>query len=262
MQEQILADAPVFLLIAVRAFAMIETTPLISSDANPRVAKVALAGFAAFAAFPQAAYWNIPPDMFNLYFLLLVIGEAFIGIIMGFYITMIYTVFIASGQFFTLQMGFGASETFDPLAQIENPLIGQFLYLIAMLLFLSVDGIQRLFLGGFFRSLQSLNILTLIGSKDSVLDLLLDGFTGLFLDGLIMSMPILGTLFLVSLTTGLLSKAAPQINLLTEGFPIAIMVGFIIMLVTMPFLLEAFASIIDEAFMSIQNFLVQAGDRI
>ena len=48
---------------------------------------------------------------------------------------MIFAVFQAAGQFFSLQMGFGASEVFDPLAQIEVPLMGQFLNLVGMLVF-------------------------------------------------------------------------------------------------------------------------------
>jgi len=135
-------------MLAVRALAMIETAPLISSDSNPQVAKVALAGFTAFSALPSVPASFITADMYTLSFAFMLVGEAIIGIILGFYLTMIYSAFSAAGQFFSLQMGFGASETFDPLAQIENPLLGQFLNLIAMLVFLTVDGFQN-YLGAF-----------------------------------------------------------------------------------------------------------------
>ena len=54
MIEELLRQGPVFILIAVRALALIETAPLLSSSAIPQVAKLALAGFAAYAAFPAA----------------------------------------------------------------------------------------------------------------------------------------------------------------------------------------------------------------
>jgi len=261
--DEILSAAPLFLLIAVRALAMIETAPLLSSDANPQIAKVALAGFAAFAAFPSVRVpETLPEDIFNLAFLFLVAGEVLIGIIMGFFLTIIYSAFTSAGQFFSLQMGFGASETFDPLAQIENPLMGQYLNLVAMLTFLAAGGFQQLFLGGFLRSLQSLSALGLAAAREGVLELLLKGLSGLFVDALIISMPILGTLFLVSLSMGLLSKAAPQMNLLTEGFPISISVAFILILGTMPFLVEAFARVIDRGFLQIQDFLAAVGGGI
>jgi len=262
MLDQILANAPLYLLIAVRALAMIEVAPLISSDSIPQVAKVALAGFAAFAVFPQAAPIELPEEVFNLTYLLLVIGEAFIGIIIGFYLTIIYSAFSSAGQFFSLQMGFGASETYDPLAQIENPLMGQYLNLIGMLVFLSVDGFQQLFLGGFQRSVQSFNVLTLITAKEGIMTMLLKGLSQLFVDALVISMPILGTLFLVSLAMGLLSKAAPQMNLLTEGFPISITVAFILIMATMPFLVEAFAYVINNGFSILETVIASMGRQL
>lgn len=262
MLDQILANAPLYLLIAVRALAMIEVAPLISSDSIPQVAKVALAGFAAFAVFPQAAPIELPEEVFNLTYLLLVIGEAFIGIIIGFYLTIIYSAFSSAGQFFSLQMGFGASETYDPLAQIENPLMGQYLNMIGMLVFLSVDGFQQLFLGGFQRSVQSFNVLTLITAKEGIMTMLLKGLSQLFVDALVISMPILGTLFLVSLAMGLISKAAPQMNLLTEGFPISITVAFILIMATMPFLVEAFAYVINNGFSILETVIASMGRQL
>jgi len=136
--NDILAAGPAFLLIAVRALAMIETAPLLNSDSIPQVAKLSLAGFLAYAAFSSALVkdWVLAP--FGLSFIFLVIGEAIIGIIIGFFLTMIFAAFSTAGQFFSLQMGFGASETFDPLSQIENPLMGQYLNLVAMLVFVTI----------------------------------------------------------------------------------------------------------------------------
>ncbi|AEF83825.1 flagellar biosynthetic protein FliR [Treponema primitia ZAS-2] len=260
--NEIMAAAPVFLLIAARALAMIETAPLLSSDAIPQVAKIALAGFAAFSAFPTAlsAGWNVSP--FGMYFVLLLIGEAIVGIIIGFYLTLIFAAFSTAGQFFSLQMGFGASETFDPLAQIENPLMGQYLNLVAMLVFLSIGGFRELFLGGFWASIRSISAMSLVTGREAVVQMLLSGLSRLFLDAIIISMPILGTLFLVSLSTGLISKAAPQINILTEGFPISITVAFVLIMATMPFMVEAFARVVDAGFQNIEALYGRIGVRI
>ena len=259
MLNDILASAPRFLLIAIRALAMIETAPLISSASNPQVAKVALAGFAAFAAFPGVPSNFAVPEQTTVTFIFLAVGEALIGVIIGFYLTIIYSAFTSAGQFFSLQMGFGASETFDPLSQIENPLMGQYLNLVAMLVFLSLGGFQQLFIGGFQRSLSAINAISLVQARTGVLHLLLSGLSELFVDALVISMPILGTLFLISLSIGLLSKAAPQMNLLTEGFPISITVAFALILATMPFLVEAFARVVDTSFVQLSDFYGKLG---
>ncbi|MCL2762548.1 MAG: flagellar biosynthetic protein FliR [Treponema sp.] len=286
--QNILNYGPVFLLIAARAFAMIQTAPLLSSEAIPQVAKLALAGFTAFAVLPTAGAFAVeltaagaagvrgtgavaipgPEGLallsdlrfepFSLRFLLLVIGEGLIGLIIGFFMTIIFAAFSTAGQFFSLQMGFGASETFDPLAQIENPLIGQFFYLIAMLIFMVIGGFQ-LFLGGFLRSVQSLNVAMLIEGREPVVFLMASGLSRLFMDAIMIAMPILGTLFLVSLTTGLISKAAPQINILSEGFPISIMTAFLLLFLALPFMVEAFTKIINSGFASIESLYIQIG---
>ena len=259
---EILAAAPAFLLIAVRAFAMIQVAPLLNSEAIPQVAKFALAGFAAYASFSSALVrdWVIAP--FGLNFIFLVIGEALIGIIIGFYLFIIFATFSTAGQFFSLQMGFAASAAFDPLAQVENPLLGQFLNLTAMLIFVTIDGFRDLFLGGFWRSLQTINVMSLVSGNEHILSMMLSGLTQLFFDAIIISMPILGTLFLVSLTTGLISKAAPQINILSEGFPIAIITAFLVIFAALPFMTEMFSRIINSGFETLQTLYIRIGDRI
>jgi len=290
--SNILNYGPVFLLIATRAFAMIQTAPLLSSEAIPMAAKFALAGLAAFAVLPTAEIFaveltaagqagvagvgavtvpgpggihmltDLRYEPFSLMFLMLIIGEAAIGIILGFFLSVIFAAFTTAGQFFALQMGFAASAAFDPLAQVENPVIGQFLHLVAMLVFIVIGGFHDLFLGGFWRSVQSLSVIGLIEGRESVVSMMAMGLARMFLDAIIISLPMLGTLFLISLTTGLISKAAPQINILSEGFPIAIMVAYIMLFASIPFMIEAFAIVIGSAFASIETLYILIGRQI
>jgi flagellar biosynthetic protein FliR len=255
--------APLFLLLAVRALALIETSPLLSSESNPQVARVALAGFAAYAVFPATqAIDTRGMELFSFGFLLLLAGEAVIGVIMGFFITMIFSAFSTAGQFFSLPMGFSAAETLDPLSQTENPLMGQYLNLVAMMVFLSMNGFRELFLGGFWRSVQSINVASLAAGREAVTGMLLSGLARLFLDAMVISLPILGTLFLISLATGLVSKAAPQINILTEGFPLSIMVAFMLILATLPFMVQAFGRVIDSGFETLRNLYIRVGQPV
>jgi flagellar biosynthetic protein FliR len=278
--QNILIFGPVFLLIAARALAMIEVAPLFSSEAIPQVVKISLAGLAAFAVLPTAEVFmaanspsglvtlpggtisDLRSETFSLRFFLLIIGEGIIGLIIGFFMMIIFSAFSTAGQFFSLQMGFGASETFDPLSQIENPLMGQYLNLVSMLVFVTIGGFHKLFLGGFWRSVQTINIISLIEGREPVVTMIVSGLSRLFMDAMVISLPILGTLFLTSLTTGLISKAAPQINILSEGFPISISVAFILIFASLPFMTETFAHVIDSGFSTIQSLYTQIGRQI
>jgi len=277
--QNILLFGPVFLLIAVRALAMIEVCPLLSSESIPQVVKISLAGLVAFAVIPTAEIFmaaNSPTGLvtlpggtlsdlrnetFNLRFFLLIIGEGIIGLIMGFFIMIIFSAFSTAGQFFSLQMGFGASETFDPLSQIENPLMGQYLNIVSMLVFVTIGGFTMLF-DGFWRSVQSVNIISLVEGREPVVKMIVSGLTNLFSDAMIISLPILGTLFLTSLTTGLISKAAPQINILSEGFPISISVAFLLILASLPYMVDAFINVMNSGFKTIQTLYVDIGRQI
>jgi flagellar biosynthetic protein FliR len=255
--NQLVAAAPAFLLVAVRALALIESAPLLSSPSVPQIAKVALAGFAAFCAYPDAIKaqgWSaIDPGAITFVFMLA--GEALIGLLTGFYLNLIFTVFSTTGQFIGFQMGFSMAESFDPTSQVTNPLLGQYLDLVANLVFLTIGGFTTLFLGGFQRSFQTISIAGLIAGREAGIMLILKGLSQLFLDAAIISMPVMGTLFLITLATGLISKAAPQINILSEGFPISIMAAFILLLVSMPYMVEAFVRVLNAAFQALQNLM-------
>lgn len=242
------ADFNLFVLVAVRVLAMIEVAPLLSGQGIPQAAKVGLAGFAAAAIFPavKAAGYAVPDD--GAAYALLLVGEAMIGLIMGFFLSIVYSAFTTAGQFFSLQIGFGASETYDPLAEIEIPLMGQFLNLIAMFIFVATSGFQKLFLVGVQGSFSSIRAVDLAARRNDFVPFLVKSVGALFQNALILSLPVLGTLFIVSVAMGLLSKAAPQMNFLTEGFPISLLVTFFIMVSALPFMMEAFSHLIEASF--------------
>jgi flagellar biosynthesis protein FliR len=242
------ADFNLFLLIAVRVLAMIEVAPLLSGTGVPQVAKIGLAGFAAAMVFPsvKAAGYPIPDDGMAYAFLL--VGEAIIGLIMGFFLSIVYSAFTMAGQFFSLQMGLSASETYDPLSEVELPVMGQFLNLIAMFVFVSTSGFQKLFIVGVEGSFKSMRAVDFAARRNDIVQFLLQSMGALFQQSLILSMPVLGTLFIVTVAMGLLSKAAPQINFLTEGFPITLLVTYVILLTSLPFMMEAFSHLIEASF--------------
>ncbi len=262
MLEQIVSNAPTFLLVAARCMALIMTTPLLATNVVPRVAKITLAGAIAYIVMPFAYVEGYSVDPFGLYYILLLIGEALIGVITGFYVSMLFAAFSSAGQFFTYQMGFGASEVYDSLSQVSNPLMGQYLNFIGFILFLQVGGFQQLFLGGILRSFQTLNAFTLVAERETFVMFLLGGLSKLFFDAMVIALPLVGTLFLISVCMGLLSKAAPQMNLLSEGFPITILVAFFMLTVLLPYMADFFMNLFDAGFRNLEQLFIDVGVKI
>ena len=258
MLDSILLKAPVYLLVFVRCFTLIMTLPMFSMRSASRVAKVAIAGYMAFFIFGNldtsvyAPYIGEEGSSSMIYFLLLV-GEALIGIIMGFFISIIFAAFSAAGQFLAFQMGLSAASSYDALSQVENPLMGQFFNLVAMLVFMQTHWFQKLFLGGLVTSFSSINALSIATSNEKIARFMMSGLTSLFADALVIALPVMGTLFLITVCTGLLTKAAPQMNLLSEGFPIMILVAFTIIAVAMPSIIDFFVRSFLKGFSDLEN---------
>lgn len=259
MFDNILNNAPIFLLIFARCFSMLLVLPMFSMRAVSRVAKVAFAGYLAFFVFGTVDLSFYLPYIkddgtFSMEYFLILTGEVLIGVILGFFISMIFAAFSSAGQFLAFQMGISAASSYDSLSQVENPLMGQFFNLIAMLVFMQTHWFQKLFLNGLVTSFSSLNSISIVNSTQSIVKFVLSGLVGLFADALIISLPVMGSLFLVSVCTGLLTKAAPQMNLLSEGFPIMIMLAFFIIAFVLPDMIDFFIRCFEKGFADLFDF--------
>ncbi len=272
MLESIVSEAPVFLLVASRTFAFILTLPLFSSRNISRIAKLALTGYMAYFIFPQVSLISgsfapyadyIQSDgSFTLEYVLLLLGEGLIGIVLGFFIQIIFASFSTAGQFFAFQMGFSAAEAYDSLNQVENPLMGQYLNLIAMLIFLQNHWFQELFLGGLVTSFKSLNAFAIVNHSEELMHFMLSGLSSLFVNAFTIALPIMATLFLINVTVGILAKAAPQMNLLSEGFPILMLTSFFVITQLMPYMCEFFTSSFVQGFHQMERLFLRLGGQI
>ena len=135
--------------------------------------------------------------------------------------------------------------------------MGQYLNLIAMLVFLQTNWLQRLFIKGLAESFHSLDVFKLIAGHVAFTKFMVSGLTSLFEDALIISLPIMGTLCLITVCMGVLSKAAPQMNLLSEGFPIMMLVSFILLTALMPSFIDYFSRAFSVGFGQLESLLVQ-----
>lgn len=203
-------------------------SPFFSSPLIKRSLRFMLAFTTAVVIFPVVARLEIMiPD--SIYFYLLVAGgELLIGLLIGYVTTVFFTIFQMAGSFFSMLMGLGISEVLDPLTQVQVPLVGQLQSLIAMMVFLIISG-HHMLISAVTRSFSVLPVLNI---TDPVLvsvltKNLLYTFSQLFFLSLKLAFPVMGTMIVLMISLALLSKAAPQMNVLMVGFPMQIAVGFI-----------------------------------
>lgn len=246
-----------FMLIFVRITALLFVEPIFGSQTIPSTVRFGFGFLITAVVYPMVDVFigPIPSDVIE--YALLAISQAFIGVSIGFCLQISFAIYQLAAQFFTVQLGFGASEVFDPMSEISIPLVGQYLYVIGILVFLAIKGplfvLREIILSFELITPEKIANIKLLSSENGFISL----FANMFSIALRLSMPVAGTLLLVSITMGLLAKAAPQMDLLMIGFPISIIVGFIIITITLPVMIEFFDHYIMETFNSIWKLMLE-----
>lgn len=226
----------VFLLIMARLAGMFFLAPLYSSQSVRFGQKMILAFFVTMVCFPMVEKFRYPVPEHTLEFIIYLLLEALFGILIGFIVSLIVTSFQMAGQFFSTQVGFGMSEVLDPMSQTSIPVVGTLLNLVGLFVFLIIGG-HLLIVRAVIYSFEKINLLVLNETVNTgLLRFFESTFGAMFIVALKMALPVIGTLFLISLTMGLLAKAAPQMNILMLGFPVNIMVTFAVMIILSPIL--------------------------
>lgn len=232
--EEILQALPYFLLILVRISSFFIIAPLFSQRGVPTQFKLGLAAFLSLLALSA-----LPVEetlALDGYYIMMVIKEFGIGIVLGFTAALVlYTVQIA-GAFIDFQMGFAMASVMDPQTGSQVPIIGRFKYILALLFLLTVNG-HHLMLDGVMQSLQTIPVesLSFDIKFEDLAKFISDLFVEMFMVALQISLPIVGSLFLVDVALGILAKTVPQLNIFAVGFPVKILVGFILLMFSMPF---------------------------
>jgi len=170
--------------------------------------------------------------------------QLLIGLTMGFVVRLIFTAVEMAGELIGLQMGLGFAMFYDPQNAGQMPVIGQFLGVLATLIFLALNG-HLLMLSALAESFRDLPVGMLPG-QGRWLDIAGWG-AGIFSAALLLAMPVIAALLTVNLALAALTRASPQLNVFAIGFPITLAVGFAALLLTLPWLSPAIESLLREA---------------
>jgi flagellar biosynthetic protein FliR len=169
--------------------------------------------------------------------------QLLIGLTMGFALRLIFTAAEMAGELIGLQMGLGFAMFYDPQNAGQMPVVGQFLGVATMLIFLALDG-HLLLLSALAESFRDLPVGVLPG-QGRWLDIAGWG-ARIFSAALLLAMPVIAALLTVNLALAALTRASPQLNVFAIGFPITLAVGFAALLLTLPWLAPAINGLLRE----------------
>lgn len=223
----------VFFLIFIRVSGIFLLTPIYGSRNVPGHVKAAFGLTVSYILYPMLYRPEIVVPEQVIPYLFLVATEFIAGMIIGFVSSMVFTAIQMCGQILDTQIGFGIVNVIDPQSGNQVPLVGNFLYILALIVFLSING-HHVVLGALVASFKLIPLTGVVfnaGISQFVVALM----KGIFLIALQISLPILASLLLIDIALGILSRTMPQMNIFIVGVPAKIFTGIFVLSLVLPF---------------------------
>lgn len=220
-----------------RILGLIAAAPLFGNAAVPATVKVALGALLAMIIAPTVPALPAVNPM-SLAGLLILTQEMLVGLAMGFTIRIVFSAIEMAGEISSLTMGLGFASFFDPQTKGRSSAISQFLVMLATLMFLTVNG-HLVLLAALAESFVSLPISASPISGGGFQQLAAWGGE-IFRSGLQIALPVIAALLLTNVALGILTRAAPQLNIFGIGFPVTLGVGLLVIGMVLPYLATPF----------------------
>lgn len=225
-----------------RISAMFLASPIFSASSFPVRARIILAVLVTALVVP-----SIPAapgvDVLGAQGVLIAMQQIVIGLAIGFIVQMVFAAVIVAGQSLAMTMGLGFAMSVDPQNGVQVPVLSQLYMILATLIFLAVNG--HLLLIRFVVDSFSLLPVGLIGLREGfAIDIALLA-SQMFASALLLALPALTAVLLINVAFGVITRAAPQLNIFAVGFPVTILAGFVFILFTMPSVFSLIQNMFD-----------------
>tara|TARA_R110001583_G_scaffold17262_7_gene70025 strand:- start:2179 stop:2958 length:780 start_codon:yes stop_codon:yes gene_type:complete len=169
---------------------------------------------------PMPVYDGLSHEVF-----MLVLQQLLIGTVLGFMVQLLFQVFVVAGQLISSQMGLGFASTSDPANGVSVVVLSQLYLMIVMMLFLAMDG-HLVMIDVIVASFQVMPVGEVM--PGAVLWQVVSAASWMFAGALLLALPAVIALLIVNFAFGIMTKAAPQLNIFAIGFPFTMLFGLFI----------------------------------
>lgn len=216
----------------VRILTWLRFDPLLGNRAIPMRARVVLAFAITMAIVP------VLPEMPQVALvsgegLLMLLQQIAIGAVLGFSMRIVFAMVEVAGQFMGIQMGLSFAMLFDPINGAQTPVVAQFLVITTTLILFAFNG-HHLVITALVQSFVEVPISPVLTATGFATVAHWGG--AMFTTGLHIALPVSAALLATNLTIGMMSRAAPQLNIFAVGFPLTLGAGFLVLYFTLAYL--------------------------
>jgi flagellar biosynthetic protein FliR len=229
----------------IRVSSCFMVAPVFGAQFVPARIRIVLGGAIALIIAPLVPS---PADIapFSATGVVVTVQQIIIGIAIGFSLQLLFDAVTLGGQLLANSMGLSFAFNSDPVHGVETPVVGTLYSMLVLLTFLALDGHLKLIevlVDGF----RTLPVGTTGLGQDGVWSVVVWG-SQLFSGAVQIAIPGVTALLIVNLAFGVMSRAAPQLNLFAVGFPISLVFGLLIVLAGLPSMQATFARLLSESF--------------
>ena len=235
-----------------RISAMLVAMPVIGTRLVPTRIKVVISFAVSIVAIPLLP--DLPQfEALSLQALMISMQQVLIGLAMGFTLQLVFAALMIAGEAIAMSMGLGFASMIDPTNGVNVPVISQFFMIIGTLLFLSLGG-HLMLIQLIVSSFQSLPISTEGLQREGYWSIVVWG-SQMFIGALWLAIPALISMLVITLSLGVMTRAAPQLNIFSVGFPVTMFLGFIILILVLPGFLPRINQMMLEAMQLSQSLV-------
>ena len=227
-----------------RLSALFLAAPIFSASSFPVRGRILLAVLVTALITPSLP--NMPSvEPMSAAGLLLSGQQVVIGFAMGFILQMVFGAIVIGGQTLSMTMGLGFAMAVDPQNGVQVPVLSQLYVILATLIFLAIDG-HLILIQVLVDSFTLLPIGLSGWSNDFGINVVLWA-SQMFLTALLLVLPALTAILLVNVAFGVITRAAPQLNIFAVGFPVTITAGFVFITLSMPSVFSRIVNMFDAS---------------
>lgn len=214
-----------------RIGAMLIAMPVIGTRLVPTRVKIILTFVLSVLVLPLLP--QIPQvEALSMQGIIISAQQILIGLSMGFTLQLVFGALMIAGESIAMSMGLGFASMVDPTNGVNVPVISQFFIIIGTLLFLAFGG-HLMLIQLVVSSFQSLPISPTGVTRDGFWAIFAWG-SQMFIGALWVAIPALVSMLVITLSMGVMTRAAPQLNIFSVGFPVSMFMGFIILTLVIP----------------------------
>lgn len=234
-----------------RILALVASAPLFSNVGVPNRTRLALGMAIALGLAPMLPPMPaISPTSWQGLWVLL--QQMLIGIGMGFAMRIVFSAVTVAGDLMGAQMGLGFATFYDPLSSAQTPVITEFTNLMTLLVFIALNG-PLLYVATLSQSFSAIPVSAAPLAAVSWRNLAELGAV-MFSTGLLLALPVIISLIITNLALGVLTRAAPQLNIFAVGFPLTLLGGLAALALTLNYLAAPLQALIEQGLSAMLAF--------